>query len=147
MKLKLVLCVSLVCMSLLLLACGANPDEVTVEATYDDFMEVQDTISRVVTKDIEVPVGSSFTVTLWSNQTTGFKWTESATIKDSDIILQTDHTFVPPEDSGLAGAAGKEVWTFKALKKGTSDISMKYSQPWEGGEKDAFSFFLFVTVK
>ncbi len=47
----------------------------------------------------------------------------------------------------MVGADGIEVWTFKALKIGTSDISMEYSQPWEGGEKDAYGFFLTVVVR
>jgi predicted secreted protein len=39
-----------------------------------------------------------------------------------------------------------EFWTFKALMKGTSTISMEYSQPWDGGTKKAQTFSLTVTV-
>jgi len=53
---------------------------------------------------------------------------------------------VAPETS-LVGAPGKEVWTFKALKKGTTKIAMEYSQPWEGGEKGGWTFNLTVVVK
>ena len=35
-------------------------------------------------------------------------------------------TETPP----IPGTAGEEVWTFKALKKGTTTIYMEYSRPW-----------------
>ncbi|MCD6567992.1 MAG: protease inhibitor I42 family protein [Dehalococcoidia bacterium] len=52
-----------------------------------------------------------------------------------------------PENTDMVGAPGKEVWTFEALEKGSSTISMEYSQPWEGGEKAAQTFSLTVVVK
>ena len=45
------------------------------------------------------------------------------------------------------GTAGQEIWTFKALRPGTSTISMDYSRPWEGGEKGEWTFKLTVVVK
>jgi inhibitor of cysteine peptidase len=86
-------------------------------------------------------------VTLWSNQTTGFKWSGSAMIGNQTIVQQTDHKYVAPEAKEVVGAAGNEVWTFKAVKAGTTTVSMEYSQPWEGGQKDAFGFFLTVNVR
>ncbi|MCK4963826.1 MAG: protease inhibitor I42 family protein, partial [Dehalococcoidia bacterium] len=38
-------------------------------------------------------------------------------------------------------------WTFKALKKGTSEISMEYRRPWEQGVQPAETFVLTVLVK
>jgi len=49
--------------------------------------------------------------------------------------------------SPAPGTPGKEVWTFKTLKKGTTEVSMEYSRPWEGGEKAEWTFDLVVTVK
>jgi inhibitor of cysteine peptidase len=100
----------------------------------------------VISKNAQVSAGSSFTVTLCSNQTTGFQWSESAQISDQTVIRQTGHKFEPPK-GGLVGAAGQEVWTFEALKKGTSTISMEYSRPWEGGEKGTWKFNLTIVVK
>jgi len=54
---------------------------------------------------------------------------------------------VSPENKGLVGAPGEEVWTFKALKKGTSTIALEYSRPWEGGEKGEWTLNLTVIVK
>ena len=87
---------------------------------------------------MEVTIDSSLTVTLCSNPTTGFRWSESAQISDQTVLQQTDHKFEPLE-GGASGADGQEIWTFKALKKGTSITSMKYSRPWEGGEKGVWT--------
>jgi len=119
MKLKLALIFTLIIIPVGLLACApAKP--ASVDVSCDDFMKQQH-----ISQEVEVSVGDSFTVTLCSNPTTGFEW-ESAT---------------PP------GTPGQEVWTFKALKKGTSTVSIDYSRPWEGGERGEWTFALTVTVK
>ena len=100
-----------------------------------------------ISKEVEVPAGGSLTVTLCSNPTTGFQWSESAQISDESVLEQVDHEFVPPEAENIVGGAGKEVWTFKALKKGTTEVSMEYSRPWEGGEKAEWTFTVTVVVK
>jgi len=100
-----------------------------------------------ISQEAKIAVGGSLTVTLCSNQTTGFAWVESAEISDQTVLQQTDHRLVSPEAEGVVGAAGTQVWTFQALKKGTSTISMEYSRPWEGGEKGEWTFNLTVTVK
>ena len=45
------------------------------------------------------------------------------------------------------GTSGKEVWTFKTLNAGTTEISMDYSRPWEGGEKAEWTFVAAITVE
>lgn len=85
-------------------------------------------------------------MTLCSNPTTGFQWSESAKISDQTMLRQAAHKFVPPEGD-VPGAAGQEVWTFKAPKKGTATLSMEYSRLWEGGEKGEWTFKLTVVVK
>jgi predicted secreted protein len=60
---------------------------------------------------------------------------------------QVDQKYEPPEEGGMVGASGKEIRTFKALKKGESSISMEYSQPWDGGTKAAETFELTVLVR
>jgi len=77
-------------------------------------------------------VGEELTVTLGSNPTTGFRWSEFADISDETIVQQTSHKYVGKEYEvpPPPGTFGEEVWTFKALKKGTTTISMEYSRPW-----------------
>ena len=76
-------------------------------------------------------VGEELTVTLGSNPTTGFRWSEFAEISDETIVQQTSHKYVGKEYEvpPPPGTSGEEVWTFKALKKGTTTISMEYSRP------------------
>ena len=141
MKLRLITVFALLTLSLWLAACATGTSATSVEVSCDDFGN-----QPHMSKQINVAAGSTFTVTLCSNATTGFEWSESAQISDTTVTQQTGHEFVAPETS-LVGAPGKEVWTFKALKDGTSTISMEYSRPWEGGEKGEWTFDLNVVVK
>ena len=143
MKSKLILVCVVFAIALSLCAC-APASKASVAASCDDFMKQQH-----ISKEVEVAVGGSLTVTLCSNPSTGFQWSESAQISDQTVLQQTDHRFVSPisEPPPPPGTPGQQVWTFKALKKGTSTISMEYSRPWEGGEKGEWTFVLTVTVK
>jgi len=63
------------------------------------------------------------------------------------VLQQYEHNFLSPEAKGVVGASGKDVWTFKSLKKGTTIISFDYSRPWEGGEKGEWTVELTVVVE
>jgi len=141
MKLRGLLTILILVPVLWLVAC-APATGTSVSVSCDDFGKQNN-----ITKQLTVAVGSSFTVTLCSNATTGFSWSESAKISDPAVVQQLTHEKVAPENTGLVGAPGTEVWTFKALKKGTSNIEMQYSQPWEGGQKGAWTFQLAVTAQ
>lgn len=139
---KLILICALTVISLCLFACAP---EVSVDVSCADFYEFQH-----VSKEVEVAVGDSFTVTLCSNPSTGLRWAELAEISDQTVVEQVDHKYVaPPEKRGPPppGTPGEEVWTFKALKEGKSTLSMEYGQPWEGGTKADWTFVLTVVVK
>ena len=97
-------------------------------------------------KQVEIAAGGTLTVTLESNQTTGFQW-ELKSVGDTSVLQSQGGTYNAPEDTGMVGAGGEEVWTFKALKSGTSSLSMEYSQPWDGGTKAGQTFDLTVVVK
>jgi inhibitor of cysteine peptidase len=146
MKTKLMLICAVTVISLCLFACSPSGEQVWVEVSCDDFTEEQH-----ISKQVEVNVGDSFTAILCSNPSTGFQWSETATISDQSVLEQTGHKLVPPEGKGggppAPGTPGQEEWTFKALKKGTSTVSIKYSRPWEGGEKGVWTFNLTVAVK
>ena len=144
MKSKLILIGVVAVISILLLACAPAAKQASVEVPLDDFTS-QNHISREVT----VNAGDSFILTLGSNPTTGFTWPDEAQIGDQTVLQQTDHKLVVPESEPPPppGTPGKEVWTFKALKKGTAEVSMEYSRPWEGGEKGVWTFTLTVVVK
>ena len=65
--------------------------------------------------------GDLLLITLCSNATTGFQWSESARIDNQRILEQMTHRFVPPEKNN-SGAAGIEEWTLMAVKEGTSIV-------------------------
>ncbi len=146
MKLRIAVAMAVIATLLSIWGCTATKaspaGEVSVGATFDDFMKNQH-----ISKNVEVAANSTLTVTLFSNQTTGFQWSEKAKIGDNGLLEQIGHEFVAPESKGIVGAGGQEVWTFKALKKGETTVSMEYSRPWEGGEKGEWTFDLTVTVK
>lgn len=142
MKPKLILAGIMVATSLFLLACSPTAKQASVEVSCDDFYS-----RNHISKEVEVALGDSLIVTLCSNPTTGFTWLDSAQIGDRTVLQQTSHEFISPEETGVVGAPGKDVWSFKALKKGTTEVSMEYSRPWEGGEKGAWTFNLTVVVK
>jgi predicted secreted protein len=88
-------------------------------------------------------------VTLESNSSTGFQWSLTS-ISDQAVLEKVDQKYIateaPQNGVPLVGAPGKEVWTFKALQKGKSPISMGYSRSWESASP-AKTFTLTVTVK
>jgi len=101
-------------------------------------------------KEVEVAVGGSLIVTLESNPTTGFKW-ELTEVTDQTVLELVESKYEPGKEARqeppVPGAGGTEIWSFKALKKGETTISMEYSQPWEQGVKAAETFVLTVVVK
>ena len=140
---------SLLAMSMFLFAC--TPQDPNTEVTCEDFQEVNHR-----TTDIEVKLGDDFEMTLCSNLTTGFQWS-NADISPKGIVEQIGYEFVPADGVALppsadgrplaAGAAGVEVWRFKAFAVGESAISVEYSQHWDGGQKRIWTFVLNVTVE
>jgi len=114
----------------------------TINVFSDDF-----NVQKDIVKDITVTAGETFRVILSSNITTGFSWSENATIEDAAVLQQLDHYFNESNAGDVVGSAGTEVWTFKALQTGTTTVTNEYSRPWEGGEKGVWTFMLNVTVK
>lgn len=118
------------------------PEPVSVTVTCEQFSQ-----KAHIAQDVTAAPGAFITVTLCSNPTTGFSWGEQAQISDSAVLKQTSHKTVAPENTGMVGAPGNQVWTFEALAAGASTASFSYSRPWEGGEKDVQTFKLHVTVR
>lgn len=114
---------------------------VNTEITYDEFLS-----QSQQTKTVELTYPGSLVVTLGSNPTTGFQWDANPAISDAAVLSQYEHNFVSPTSTAV-GAPGKDVWTFKPLKKGTATVSFSYSRPWEGGEKNQWTLNLTVVVK
>jgi inhibitor of cysteine peptidase len=142
---KLLSIISWVALSLVLSACTSQgslgPEAITC-AEYNE--------NQHITDNVKVSIGETFTVNLCSNASTGFRWIEMADISDPGVVAQVSHTDSYPSGNGdplPPGTPGSQIWTFKALKGGTSTLSFEYSRDWEGGEKAAWTFVLTVDVQ
>ncbi len=116
---------------------------ITMEASCNDFDSAP---NGLIVRELIVSPGQYFDVVLCSNPSTGFQWSANADIDDPTVVSQGGHSFLPPAGS-MPGAAGKEIWTFNALKTGEAFISLEYSQPWQGGVKAVWVFNLIVVVR
>ena len=129
-----------VAVSLSLLSCIVTSHDFSDEITCDQFAGLGDQ-----TGEFKVEVGDKIRVELCSNPTTGFEWAYDTS---GDTVLQEeDRDFVEAEDEDVVGASGKQLWTFEAIDKGTAEVSMEYSQPWDGGIKAEWTYSMTVTVK
>jgi inhibitor of cysteine peptidase len=144
MKIKPTLMLTAIAVSMFLVACAAPSQKAWVEVSCDEFYD-----NHHINTMLEVQVGETFEVTLCSNPSTGFQWSENAQISDTAVLGQEDHKFIGSESEPPPppGTPGQEVWTFKALKEGSSTIFFEYSRPWEGGEKGEWTCTVTVVVK
>jgi inhibitor of cysteine peptidase len=122
-----------------------DDDEDTGKATAISFTLDDFAASANIRDELKIKSGKSFQVALGSNASTGYSWSEAAVIGDNTIVSQIKHEFTESEDSSVVGAPGEEVWTFEALAKGVTTISMTYARPWEA-DSAIWTFTLDVTV-
>jgi inhibitor of cysteine peptidase len=123
-KIRLLVTVAML-VSLMLVGCAFQsrdpPSTKTLQVSIDDVLT-----QRLITQNVTLAVGNTLTVKLASNYTTPYRWTPDTKIGDETIVKQTSHRFVHPTTDAL-GAPGTEVWTFTALKPGTTTISTSYA--------------------
>lgn len=102
-----------------------------------------------VEKQSECPVqlhtGQSFTVSLSSNPTTGYRWT----IQDSaGGVLRSlgPEVYTSSEDGQLLGSGGQSTWRFEAFAAGNGRLRLTSQQPWEPEAEPAQVFDCPITV-
>ena len=140
MKLKILSCLLVIAMTLPLASCFVTSRDVHVEISCDDF-GTNPTSTR---SDFEIETGDKVYIVLCSNPSTGFEW--SYEISGDPSVKEEDHDFEEPE-STVPGTPGKETWTFEGVESGTAEISMEYSQPWEGGIKKEWTYTVTIKVE
>jgi predicted secreted protein len=116
-----------------------------IEISCDDFYADPAQSGR-----LEMSPGEQFELVLCSNPTTGFQWEDPPAVSAPTVLEQLGMTFEEPGAGGQSewvGAPGMQSWTFEALSAGDAQVSLTYSQPWEGGEKGVWSYTLAVTVR
>jgi len=85
---------------------------------------------KVTGDTFETTVGKSFVIALDANATTGYAWTQN--IKDPAVVAYVSDTYnAEVRDPQVVGGGGTDTFTFKALAKGTTTITLSYARPWE----------------
>ncbi|MDD5604439.1 MAG: protease inhibitor I42 family protein [Dehalococcoidales bacterium] len=83
-------------------------------------------------EDIDSGVSKEFIVliALESNPSTGYRW---EAVYNTEMLELVEETFEPGEfaKENIVGAGGTELFRFKALNKGQTDITFKYKRSWE----------------
>lgn len=122
-------------------ACGDDDDD-DGDAP-DEVQLTQDDDGKTVT----VALDGTLIVALTSNPSTGYSWAVVAD-EPTNLELEGEPTYVPPgSTTPVVGAAGTEVFTFKAIKTGSSKLSMAYSRSFESGVEPEETFEVTVVVK
>jgi len=116
-----------------------GPNDRFVDISCDEFRA-----HNHVRNDFQVEIGDKIRAKLCSNPTTGFKWEYE--MSNETMLKEEDYDFEEPKGD-VPGAAGIEVWTFEAVEKGTTEVHMAYSQRWEGGLKEEWTYTITVTVE
>jgi inhibitor of cysteine peptidase len=115
-----------------------------IQASCTDFYE-NHRISRTLT----VGAGETFDVTLCSNQSTGFQWSQEAQINAPAVVEQEGHEYIAPSGDSPPppGAPGLEVWTFKALEPGTATIYLEYNKPGGGSGNGEWTCTIIAVIR
>ena len=86
--------------------------------------------NKVTGDTFETTTGKTFTIALDANASTGYNW--SQTTKDTNVVAYVDNAYMPEaRDPQVVGGSGTDTFTFKAVGKGTTTITLTYARPWE----------------
>ncbi len=81
--------------------------------------------NATIEKTVTVTNGEIANIELSSNPSTGYKW-EIYKNGNSKVASMKDQKYIAPEDNGMIGVAGKDLFTFDSHKKGEAVIIFKY---------------------
>jgi inhibitor of cysteine peptidase len=91
--------------------------------------------------------GGTLIVALPSNPSTGFSWSVGEQ-SSPRLELQGEPQYVPPgSTTPVVGAAGTQVFTFKAIAAGTATLTLEYRRPFEPGVAPQDEFTVTVEVR
>jgi inhibitor of cysteine peptidase len=146
-KIRLLLAVAVLVVSVASVAVGCHfasrnpPTSKTLEVPMGDVLK-----QSAITQNVTMAVGNTLTVKLGSNYSTPYRWAIDTKIGDSAVVKQTGHEFVEPTTDAL-GAPGAQVWTFTALKPGTTTITTSYASIVGKDNKPVCTYTANVTVQ
>ncbi len=83
--------------------------------------------SAVVEETVKAKAGSDVEIELPSNPSTGFMW-EVYKNKKSKVAKVELQRYISPENTGMIGGAGKDLFIFNTFKKGETIVIFEYSK-------------------
>lgn len=83
------------------------------------------------TKNINVKLNDELTIALDSNPSTGYEWYPNY---DTNFLEMVSSYYIPSNEN--CGAPGTDVFVFKALKTGETDVIFKYQRIWDPNPED-----------
>lgn len=103
----------------------------------DDLIEVRGTAGSAAisftngSSEVKTKGDHEIVATLASNPTTGYRWQLMKPLAESTVKL-ISHVYNPPQ-TGLVGAGGQEIWIFRTVGIGETNIELGYLRSWEKG--------------
>jgi inhibitor of cysteine peptidase len=85
--------------------------------------------TRETFETVRVHQGQLFSVTLASNPTTGYSWSDHHT---AGLAVVNTQYVSPQHQPGLIGAGGRQVWQLMVVQPAPQRFVAEYSRPWEG---------------
>lgn len=84
--------------------------------------------NKTDTFNFDVKLNQTFTISEFSNPSTGYFWIW-ANQDSNSIVKLVNKKYISDKNPGRkVGVGGKMLFTFKAIKKGTQTIQLKYSR-------------------
>ena len=118
----------------LLAGCGSSSSEEIKEVTVD----MEDNGRQII-----LVRGQTLVVSLDAQPSTGYTW--EVTEVDETILRQEGDPEFQPTSGGI-GAPGVQIFRFKAITGGETDLRMIYHQPWVEGVEPLETFSVHVIV-
>ena len=133
----------LVTFATLLISCTGctNPETTTTPpvATKPPIKQYTDSSAT-----IGVTIGEQFEIDLEGNPTTGYTW-QGNEVYDKTMLDLFKKEYLPSRPQ-MIGSGGAQLYLFKALKAGDTQIKMTYKRSWETTDYDKTVIFN-VTIK
>ncbi len=79
---------------------------------------------------ISVGVNQEFVIALSSNPTTGYTWQETHDQTMLELV-KSEYEMGEGAKQGVVGAGGTELFRFKTLETGNTEITLVYKRAWE----------------
>jgi inhibitor of cysteine peptidase len=105
--------------------------------------------SSIPPSSLQIYTGDQFVFYIESNPSTGYTWQMASGIDESVVKLSSQELIQPPQTTTppIVGAPGQQKFTFTAVAKGQTIITLNYARPWEKDVPPAKTQVINATVK